>query len=289
MNHKTPEPEFGDPDFDELNFQDPEEIALEELNAREYEARERAAADAITFAPEGITKRSMTTSIAMVLTAVLIAATPLLPTTYVVRAPGPTFDTLGTVDDQPLIEVKGTETFPTTGQLRLTTVSAFGTPEEGVPLGRVLWAWFSPDEAVYPIESVFTPGQSQEQINEVNQQAMISSQETATVAALTELGYVVPATMTIDGAVEDSDAEAKVEQGDVLETFEGADVVTYQQLVDDLGKLTPGQKVTLGVDRKGEHIELEITTITGHDGTAFLGLFLDTDFDMPVDVRSRDH
>ena len=279
MNHQIPEPELGDPGFDRLKFDEPETGPDEPF--------EGAKAEATTFAPERITKRSITMSIAMVLTAVLIGASPLLPTTYVVRAPGPTFDTLGKVDDQTLIEVTGAQTFPTTGQLRLTTVSAFGTPEQGVPLGRVIWAWFSPDEAVFPIESVFTPGQSQEQINEVNQQAMVSSQETATVAALTEMGYVVPASMTIEGAVEDSDAESKVKVGDVIETFDGADVATYQQLVDELGKLTPGQEVKLGVKRSGERVDLEITTITGHDGTAFLGLFLATDFDFPVDVSLR--
>ena len=42
---------------------------------------------------------------------------------YVRLAPGPVFNVLGDVDGQSLITVEGAKTYPTTGQLDMTTVS----------------------------------------------------------------------------------------------------------------------------------------------------------------------
>lgn len=243
-------------------------------------------------APVRTSKRTITMSISMVATALLLSSMAFLPTTYVVRGPGPTFDTLGEIDGHPLITISGADTHETTGELRLTTVSASGAPDQPVPLGRVLKAWFDPNSAVYPIESVFPAGETQEQIDAVNQQDMISSQETATVAALTELGYEVPAVMTVAGTVKGSNAGGIVQTGDVVVALNGVQMVTYQQLVGALTKLEPGTVVDLEVERDGESRTLEVETTagddegsdSGSDDGAYLGVLLTTDFDMPVEV-----
>ena len=236
-------------------------------------------------APGRTSKRTITMSAAMVVTALLLSSMAFLPTTYVVRGPGPTFDTLGELEGKPLITISGAEVFETSGELRLTTVSASGAPDRPVPLGRVIYAWFDPKAAVYPIESVFPPEQTQEQIDEVNQQEMLTSQETATVAALTELGYEVPAVLTVAGTVDSSNAGGVVEEGDILLALNGVEVSTYQQLVGALTKLAPGDVVDLEVERNGKRMPLEVKTTSGADDDgAYLGVLLTTDFDMPVAV-----
>ena len=46
-----------------------------------------------------------------------------VPVPLVALGPGPTFNTLGKVDDKPVIAVKGLPTYPPSGNLNLTTVS----------------------------------------------------------------------------------------------------------------------------------------------------------------------
>lgn len=234
--------------------------------------------------PVRTTKRALTMSISMVTTALLMASMAFLPTTYVVRGPGPTFDTLGAVEGHQLITISGTETYPTSGQLLLTTVSASGAPDKPVPLGRVIRSWFDPNSAVYPIESVFPPEQTQDEINQINEQEMLSSQETATVAALTQLGYEVPAVMTVAGTVEGSNAIDIVADGDVITALNGVEMITYQQLVGALTELKPGDVVDLEVERDGIPQTLRVKTTSGPDDSAYLGVFLTTEFDFPVDV-----
>lgn len=234
--------------------------------------------------PVRTSRRTLTMSISMVASAVLLSSMAFLPSTYVVRGPGPTFDTLGQVEGHPLITISGTTTHDTSGELLLTTVSASGAPDRPVPLGRIIRAWFDPSSAVYPIESVFPPEQTQDEIDEINHQEMLSSQETATVAALTQLGYEVPAVMTVAGTVEGSKAVGVVEDGDVISSLNGAPMVTYQQLVAALDELKPGDKVDLEVKRDGTAQTLNLETTSGPGDGAYLGVLLTTDFEFPVDV-----
>ncbi|MGO2042737.1 MAG: YlbL family protein, partial [Cellulosimicrobium funkei] len=106
----------------------------------------------------------------------------------------------------------------------------------------------------------------------------------ATVAALTELGYDVPATLTVEGTVPDSGSDGVVEPGDVIVALDGAPVRTYQDLIDGLAAVAPGDDVTLRVQRDGAETDLTVATTDGGD-TALLGVFIDPAFDFPVDVE----
>lgn len=234
-------------------------------------------------APPPVTRRALTFGISLLATTVLVAGLAVLPAPYAVRSPGPTEDTLGEQDGQPLISVTGAETYDSTGELRLTTVSVAGGPGYPVNLAQVVQGWFDRSRSVRPVEEVFPTGRTKEETEQQGQAEMISSQENATVAALTELGYDVPATLTVQGTSPGTGAEGVVEQGDVIVSLDGTPVPTYQDLIDGLAAVTPGDDVTLGVVRDGEPTDLTVTTSDGGD-TALLGVFIDPEFDFPVDV-----
>ncbi|GAA1713404.1 PDZ domain-containing protein [Isoptericola hypogeus] len=260
-------------------------------------------ADPAPAAP--VSRRSVTLGISLLTTALLAAVLLVLPTPYAIRAPGPTEDTLG-VEGQsgtqadgaagaeagqsatalPLVEVEGASTFDVSGELRLTTVSVYGGPGSDVLPGDVLWGWASDERSVQPVESIFPEQTSQEEQQQVSEAQMASSEESATVAALTELGYEVPATLTIVGAAEGSGAEGVVEAGDVVVSLDGEPVTTHQDLLAGLDAVTPGDDVELGVERDGERVDLTVTTGEG-DGRAALGVFLDPSYEFPVDVTIR--
>jgi Lon-like protease len=231
--------------------------------------------------------RALTLSLAVLATLVLLTVMVFLRVPYAVSSPGKTVDTLGEVDGEPLIDVDGTRTYDSSGELRLTTVSVAGGPGFPVTVPQVVGGWLSGTRTVRPVEVVFPPDVTQEQLDEQNQAAMTSSQENATVAALEELGYEVPATLTVAGTVEGTGAVDVVEEGDVVQSFQGEPVGSYTALIAALADVEPGTTVHLGVVRDGEPLELEIVTGERPDGGSQLGVFIDPTFDLPVDVTIR--
>ncbi|WP_307802367.1 YlbL family protein [Cellulomonas fengjieae] len=240
--------------------------------------------DAPFGAPDRVSPRSLTLSVGLLSTAVLVAVLAVMPVPYAVSSPGPTRDVLGEHDGTPLIQIEGAETFDATGELRLTTVSGTGGPGFPSSVVGVLEGWFSPDAVVQPVELLYPPDRTQDEIDESNTAEMVSSQENAAVAALTELGYEVPATLVVAGAVEGTDAEGKVEEGDVIVALDGAPVPDYQGLITQLERVEPGTTVTLTVRRHGQALDIPIVTGTRDGGKAQIGVFIDPTFDMPVDI-----
>jgi len=229
--------------------------------------------------------RAMTLSVSMLATAVLLAAVAVLPAPYSVSGPGPTEDVLGKVDDKPLITIDGASTYTSTGELRLTTVSATGGPGYPSSTLRVLQGWLSPWSLVQPREILFPDAdRTQDDIDQENSAQMVSSQENASVAALTELGYEVPATLVVAGTVKGTGADGKFEDGDVLTAVNGTDLPDYLSLITTMDAVKPGAKVTATVRRQGEDVDVVVPTTKGDDGRAQMGVYIDPDFHMPVDI-----
>src|SRR5690625_2242549 len=211
-----------------------------------------------------ISARAITMTAAGLVSFGLLVPMLLVPVPYAVEASGPTFNTLGEVADHPLISIDGADTYPDDdGQLRLTTVTTAGGPAFPVTAGSVLRGWLSSHMLVQPAEAVFRPDITEEERSEVATQQMASSQQNATVAALTEHGYEVPATLTEIGSAPDSDAHGVVQADDVitaLTTPSGEHTIeTYQDLSDALAVTTPGSTLTMTVARDGAATILQIT------------------------------
>lgn len=232
-----------------------------------------------------VTPRSLTLSISMLVTAMLLAVAALLPVPYAISSPGPTRDTLGTHDGEPLIEI-GDEvpTYESTGRLLLTTVSVSGGPGYPVTLPSLVRGWLDGSRAVRPVEEVFEPSESREDVAERNQAAMISSQENAAVAALETLGYDVPAVLHVVDTVPGSGAEGVARADDVIVALDGTAVPGFSDLTGMLEEVEPGTEVVLTVERDGAEVDLPIVTTEGPEGQALLGVYIDPEFDMPVDV-----
>lgn len=119
--------------------------------------------------------------LALVLTAVLA------PLPFAVAYPGMTANVLGDDKGKPVITITGAGTRKTSGQLRMTSIVATG-PDASVHLPDIVEGWFRTDEAVMPREAVYPVGNNTEEIAEHNAQQMEQSQDTATSAALGQLG-----------------------------------------------------------------------------------------------------
>jgi len=234
-----------------------------------------------------LTARAITLAVSMVGTALLIAGASVLPLPYAINAPGPTLDTLGEYGGSPLITVEGAPTYPSTGELHLTTVRQAGGERAPVSLLAMVAGWLDGSRTVMPVELVIPPDQTGEEIAEQNEAAMISSQERATVAALEELGYEVPATLEVAETIEGTGADGVLLADDVLVALDGDRLANFAQLSASLDAVAPGTEVRLTVQRDGTPVDVDVTTVDDGTGRALLGVLVDPEFELPVQVTIK--
>ena len=116
---------------------------------------------------------------------VLIACTVRVP--FVALGPGPIFDTLGEVKGTTVVAINGLPTYPTTGNLSMTTVGL----SDNLTIVDALGQWASGNRQLVPRSQVFPPGKTEEQVQQENTEAFSSSELNAEVAALEYLNQPV--------------------------------------------------------------------------------------------------
>lgn len=237
----------------------------------------------------------------------LVAAVVLfiVPMPYVVESPGPTFDVAGQYRGTPLIQIYGKD--PKTGQdittepaheaetgageLRMVTVSEAGGPGRRLNLSQLLLAVWDSTATLIPYSQAYPDSATKEQVDAVQSVMMRSSQSTAEAAALSYLGWEVPAKVTIRGVGEGSDAVGKVEDGDVLVSVTDPQGVTHPidqaASIFDLVRVTPVDSLlTVNIEREGNPMSVQIRTVPGDEGTqgSRLGIYLDVEVDLPLHI-----
>ncbi len=231
------------------------------------------------------TRRGTVMSITGLATSALIALLTVIPSPYAIGSAGPTFDTLGTdTQGEPLVQIEGAPTYTSSGELRLTTVSVSRAGARPFTLGRVLAAWASSREYVVPQEQVYGTPDEEEAAQEQAAQEWISSQESATVSALEALGHPVPATLTVVGMSQSSNAAGALEAEDAIVAVDGEATDTFAELAAAVGAREPGDDIAVTVVRDGEEVTETFATLDDGSGTAVMGVYIDPEFDLPIDV-----
>jgi PDZ domain-containing protein len=203
---------------------------------------------------------------------------------YAVMSPGPTQNTLGTSPSgkgTPIITISGLPTYPTDGALRFTTVRVEGGPGYPVNAWDVLRAWVDPAQEVLPVDQVFDPQVTQQQVVDENNIQMQGSQEEATAVALRAIGKPVPTHIAIVGLTPTSKAKGLLEAGDRLDSIDGQPLPTTQAVRDVLQKKKPGETVSVTVARKGKEQTVVVPTVAGQGGKTALGVLLGLSHDFP--------
>ncbi len=191
----------------------------------------------------------------------------LLPTPLVSLQPGTTVNMLG---DDPgsttpvkIIQVSGHDVFPTTGQLRFTTVGVVGNPQSHMNVAWTLANWWASTQRLIPMEVAYPPQLKTEEVNNYNRQMMSSSQTDAKVAALRALG-VIPTTVNVTAVGQGMPAENVLQVGDRIVTVAGV-AITYSSEVSRVIQQQPeGTPVSFEVirtlmDKKTQRLRLEAT------------------------------
>lgn len=167
-------------------------------------------------------------AVAFVLTAVGLVV---LPVPYVSWTPGSVTNTLGRVNNTPVINITGIGTYPTQGQLDLTTVSET-RPDSRLSLPEALLSYWLPHRDAMPRELIYPPGKTAEQVNSESRLMMETSQSTAVVAALRAAGQPVTQRPAVSSVTVNSAAYNHLQPGDLIVSINGHKVTSNQQAED---------------------------------------------------------
>ena len=235
--------------------------------------------------PGRFSERAVVLAVAGIVALVLGVVVALLPVPYVVFSPGPVRDTLGqTSAGADLIVIDGAETYPTDGELDLTTISVAGGPLGSIGVVEAVGAYLDPSRSLRPVESVYPSGSTREEAREASEVQMLAAQQSAAVAALLELGREVPARLLIAGFAGNPVAEEVLQVDDEVLALEGEALAGSGELVERLQAYAPGDTVTLTVRRSSEDLDLDVELAESPEGSVILGVLISPQYDLPFDV-----
>lgn len=215
---------------------------------------------------------------------VALAVAGFAPVPYVALTPGPTLNTLGTTAGHPLVTIKGHRTYPTTGHLNMVTVSFIGGPGTSFNIFAALQAWLSPHDAVVPEQEIFPVGQSQQQVLKQDTEEMVNSQQTATAAALCQLGVRFSTVDTITSTLRGLPAAGKLRPGDVIAAVGGRRVNCHADAGALIRSHPPGTPVDLTIVRNGKTRAVRLTTAR-YQGVSVIGVNVVESFVFPFTVK----
>ncbi|MEE1769527.1 PDZ domain-containing protein [Streptomyces sp. JV185] len=233
----------------------------------------------------------------------LLCAGVLIPVPYSEMSPGPTVNTLGKVGGEPVLQISGHKTYPTSGNLNMTTVRVTGA-DYHMNLVESVYGWLAHDSVVVPHDTLYPDGKTEQQSTQENAEEFSQSQESAKVAALTELGIPVTSRVVVSTVVKGSPAQGKLHAGDVIKQVDGTPVKQPEDVAKLVTRHDPGEKVTFTVipartaqaaEKAGKEPEgsrkIVITTAKApKENRAIVGIQAGTDHTFPfrIDIKLAD-
>lgn len=235
----------------------------------------------------------------------LLCAGVLIPVPYAEMSPGPTVNTLGDHDGEPVLQISGHKTYPTDGHLNMTTVRVTSA-DYRMNLVEAVYGWLAHDNKVVPHDTLYPDGKTEQESTQENAEEFSQSQESAKVAALKELGVAVESWVIVSTVVKDSPAQGRLHAGDVIKAVDGTTVTAPADVAELVTRHKPGQDVVFTIvpakeqaaaeKEKREPLKTEKVTITTRasddagEKRAIVGISAGTDHTFPfsIDIKLAD-
>ncbi|GAA2515752.1 PDZ domain-containing protein [Streptomyces gobitricini] len=233
----------------------------------------------------------------------LLCAGVFFPVPYSEMSPGPTVNTLGEADGEPVLQISGHKTYPTSGHLNMTTVRVTGA-DYRMNLVEAVYGWLAHDSVVVPHDTLYPNGKTEEQSTQENAEEFSQSQESAKVAALGQLGIPVTSRVVVSSVQKNSPAEGTLHAGDLIKAVDGTPVKEPQDVAKLVTKHKPKDAVVFTIvpakdaaaaEKAGREPtttqQVTITTKKSDEGDrAIVGIQAGTDHTFPftVDIKLAD-
>lgn len=229
-----------------------------------------------------MTQRTLAGLLAVPLVMALWVVVLVKPLPYVTYRPGPTVDVLAEEEGEEIVQVRGERAYRDGGELRMTTVYV-NAPQERVGLPTLLEAWWRDDHAVRPYDSVYAPGETDEDKDVQSAVQMMTSQDVAVATALGALGYDVTPVVKVQNVTKGAPASGRLRVGDVLLEVDGTAVESAEQVGRIVRTTPPGDAVEFLVRRDGGRRTVSVTPVED-DGAPRVGIIPGLGYDFPFEV-----
>jgi PDZ domain-containing protein len=180
------------------------------------------------------------------------------------------------------------------------------TADYNMNLVEAVYGWLAHDTVVVPHTTLYPQGTTEQESTQQNAEEFSQSQESAKVAALTELGIPVTSRVVVSSVVKDNPAEGKLHAGDLIQAVDGTAVKVPADVAKLVTRHKPGQDVVFtviparnaaeaakkGTEPQGEK-KVTITTVKApapHAGRAIVGIQAGSDHTFPfsIDIKLAD-
>ena len=232
-----------------------------------------------------MTRQTWTAFVSAVLFVGLALLLVVVPVPFVSWSPGGSRDTLGTIDNQPIIRIRGIDTYPTSGRLDMT-ILATTTADARLSLPQALLAYWLPARDALPREVVYDPGKSVEQVSNEDAEMMETAQDDAVVAALRAHGEKVVERPAVYSVTVGGPAHQKLLPGDLVTSVDGRPTSTEKAVRDAIQRRQVGETVVFTVIRNKEERRVKVVTAesTTQSDAPVVGITLGTGYDYAPEI-----
>jgi PDZ domain-containing protein len=197
------------------------------------------------------------------------------PTPYLVEKAGPVYNVLSSIAGTPMITITGKETYPTTGDLDMLTVTLKGDSTRGASWFDIGLAKFDSTVAIVNKDDIYPPGWDDAKLNEESDMMMLDSQASAKAAALTLLNIPFTSSVKVTSVTKSGPAGSALKAGDTLLKVQGEKATGLDQ-VRAYVRATKGKvPVQLLISRNGKSSSVSV-----------LPKFIDKQWRMGIYVQS---
>jgi PDZ domain-containing protein len=206
----------------------------------------------------------------------------MLPSGYVIERPGTSFNVNGEVDSTPVISVSEVESFDSETRLDVLTVSVLGNQDSTPGWIEIFLAWIDPQQVVLPVDEVFPPNKTTDEVRAESVAMMETSQQEAVAVALKELGYDLEPEVYVSMVTEGGAASGSIVAGDFVTAVAGETVESIEDLQQKIQD-SNGETLEVGVIRDGESISYSLTPQKSDD-RYLIGVMVGYTYDFPIEI-----
>jgi Lon-like protease len=232
-----------------------------------------------------VTRQTWTAFVSALLFVGLALVLVVVPVPFVAWSPGGSRDTLGTVNNEPIINVKGIDTYPTSGRLDMTILST--TPADArLSLPQALLAYWMPARDALPREVIYDPGKTVEQVSDEDAEMMETAQDEAVVAALRADGQSVAERPAVYSVTVGGPAHQRLLPGDLVVSVETDETPDVKAVRDAIQRAKVGGTLVFTVIRNKEQRRVKVVTAesTTQSDAPVIGITLGKGYDYAPEI-----